>query len=178
MHEASPGRDKGRRRTARSKLPHIREIRGDMVLLMYAKCMTQVEIADELGIDQATVSRLLATALEDRAKQDPEIRARARALMIERLNLMLSRWFPLAIGSNPNSMGPDRDAADMALKIMDRLGKFEGLEAPASTGPAAFVLLPDTMRADILASLDETARRVREIEAGTVDAELVDDAAP
>lgn len=185
MHEAAPGRDKRRRRTARSKLPHIRDIRADLVLTMYARTMTQDEIAEELGIDQGTVSRMIKTALEDRAKQDPEIRAMARALMVERLNLMLARWFPLAIGmhvaGNPDgddsadSVGPDKDAADMALKILDRIGKLQGVDVAPVVGGPTFLVTPETLRAEIMASLDETAARVRAIDAGTVDVEVVDD---
>lgn len=178
MHEAAPGRDKRRRHTARSNLPRIREIRSDMVLAMYARCMTQVEIADELGIDQGTVSRLITSALEERAKEDPQIRAQARALMVERLDLMLSRWFPLAIGSTPDAIAPDRDAAELTLKILDRLGKIQGVDVAPTIGGPAFVLTPETLRTEILASLEETAARVRAIDAGTVDVEVVDDPTP
>lgn len=119
--------------------------REHRALTMLVKGHSQKAIALELDMSEAGVSYLIRRALEARAKAlEPYVEA-ARALLIERWERLLERWWPLATGdyvdptSETGESPPSPVAFDKVHKIMVELAKLTG----ADRGPSAAPPNPD-----------------------------------
>jgi len=112
------------------------------------------------------VERALARrALEIHAREMPQ----AKALQLERLELMLRRWFPLAVGNPREQTPPNERAAAVVLSIMDRQARIIGLEAPLRIEQDIVVDAPShdelvARQERILAGLAEVRERHQAIE--------------
>lgn len=82
------------------------------------------------------MTRTNARLLVERAlaRRELEMRHRevgaAKALQLERLEQLMRRWFPIALGSPADGTPPNERAAVVVLSIMDRQARIAGLEAP------------------------------------------------
>ncbi len=121
------------------------------------------EIAGALDVAEPSASRIVARALERRAKQvDVGIAAQVRALYISRIELMISKWMPLATGTVTGL--PDKDAADVIFKCLDRLAKMFPIQTAPEIVINNTVVTVETMRDQVMASLEEVAARQQVIE--------------
>lgn len=124
-------------------------------------------IAEALDCTEGAAWRITKRALEKRAKDiDSGTVEAARALFVSRLELLFSKWMPLATGEFTGI--PDKDAADQVLKILDRLARF----LIPSSGPTVelnqtTIVTVESMRDQVMRSLDEVAAR-QEIIDGTL----------
>lgn len=93
---------------------------------------THQEIGDALGITKSSATTLIHRALAYRAENEGPTVEAARSLHIARLEHMLSRWFPRAVGdyldpeTGETSHPPDYRAADMSLKILSQIADVQG----------------------------------------------------
>lgn len=93
---------------------------------------THTEIGQALQISRSAASNLIARALAHRAEREGPTVEAARALHTMRLEKMLSRWYPRAVGeyldpeTGESEHPPDFRAADMTLKIMGQLADVQG----------------------------------------------------
>lgn len=145
------------RRHARAKRADVQRAREEAVLMMYARGMTQSEIAGALDLRQPTISVLLSKALIRRANEDPVTGAKARALLTERWEALIRAWMPLALGTDTDP--PNEKAADVVLRTLDRLAKIAGLDVAPTIQQNVIMLSPDELRQKIMGSLDEAAAR-------------------
>lgn len=145
------------RRHARAKRADVQRAREEAVLMMYARGLSQTEIATALEVRQPTISVLLSKALIRRANEDPVTGAKARALLTERWEALIRAWMPLALGTDTDP--PNEKAADIVLRTLDRLAKIAGLEVVPSVQNNVLVLSADELRSQIMGSLDEAAAR-------------------
>lgn len=150
---------------AQALTPEVRSAREAVALDMYLKGATYPAIAVALGVAQSSVVKFIREGLAKRS--DPELAAKAREIMGARLELMLARWMPLALGTD--EVPPDKDAAETTLKILDRLGMIHGTSLLPPVQQTVVVTV-ESMRREILRSLEETAERA-ELVAGTLERE-------
>ncbi|HEX7918726.1 MAG TPA: hypothetical protein VF454_04940, partial [Gemmatimonadales bacterium] len=84
-----------------------------------------------LSINRTSARQLVERALARRAL---EVQHRelgpAKALQLERLEFMMRRWWPLAVGNPREGTAPNDRAAAIVLSIMDRQERLLGLAAP------------------------------------------------
>lgn len=92
---------------------------------------TYAQVATILDLTPTNARLLVERALARRAL---EISARempaAKALQLERLETLLRRWFPLAVGNPRDGTPPSERGAMVTLSIMDRMNRITGVEAP------------------------------------------------
>lgn len=92
---------------------------------------TNKQIAAVLSVTPGSVTNIVAKALSKRAL---EIRTQvlpvAGAVYYDRLERLLQRWMPLALGNLSLGQAPDEKAANIVLGILDRYARFLGLDAP------------------------------------------------
>lgn len=113
----------------------------------------------QLLVDRAVGRR----ALEINAREAPE----TRAILMERLLALHRRWWPMALGNPAQGIDPSLPAAEMILKIHDRISRITGLDEgdmPARVDITVSVADRDRRQDAILASLAEVAARQRAIE--------------
>lgn len=93
---------------------------------------THLEIGDALGISRSAASNMIARALAIRAEREGPTVEAARTLHTMRLEKLLQRWYPRAVGdyldeeTGETSHAPDYRAADMTLKILGQLAEIQG----------------------------------------------------
>lgn len=130
---------------------------------MFLRGHSQQHIAEILGATQATISLMITRGLA--ARSDPAIAQQAREIMAARLELMLSRWMPLALGEDGHALSDK--AAEICFKALDRLGAIHGVHVHQAN-PVNVIVTMENIRAEILRSLDEVAERA-ELVAGTLE---------
>lgn len=135
------------------------------------------EIAQKLGgVTESAVWKLLKRAL---AAQAAELRSTgafetALAMQMVRYELLLSKWFPRA-------MSLDKDAADIALKIMGQIADVNGFKSlrivPDPGGTANTPAAPQTLVTAVLERLEQLSDRFAitppALEAGAPETEEV-----
>ena len=141
------GKSKGRHRKGRGFARSHQVIeRENRALDMVVKGMTTRAIAAELEMSPGAVSVMIRRALEYRAEAARGTVEQARALILERYERLLERWWPLATGDyvDPDTQSsenpPSPRALDAVLKILEAMAKLTGadkgrVETPA---PATF----------------------------------------
>ena len=87
-------------------------------------------IAEQCGIAGGRGAAYRAIQREFDRYQKPAVEE-ARQLELLRLDALLQRWFPLAIGAKP-----DRSAAELVLKVSQRRSALMGLDFAAQERPA------------------------------------------
>jgi DNA-binding CsgD family transcriptional regulator len=129
----SKSRNRRGRRFIRDSATIEREHRA---LDMLVKGMRQAQIARELEMSSGGVSILIRRALEYRAQALlPTVEA-ARTLILERLERLLERWWPLATGdyvdpeTGSSDNPPSPRAVDTVLKILEQMAKLTGAAGP------------------------------------------------
>lgn len=147
----------------RSKLPHLAASRELAAIELYNRCLTFQQIADAMEVPKHIAYDLVRKGLARRAALEPATVAEARALMTDRLDLLLSKWFPMAMDGNDK-------AAEITLKLLDRVGEVHGVDLRREAQVQVTINV-ESMRDDVLRSLDEVARRARLIEGVVVDDE-------
>ncbi len=119
MHTMTVHTEKPASQTREQKQMEMEE-RRRKVLALYLSCVTQPQIAKQIGVDQATVSRdLKACRAELRIERDELIEREAATLdAIER---------ECAVRYQGDKSG---EWLDRRIKCMDRRSKLLGLDAP------------------------------------------------
>jgi DNA-binding CsgD family transcriptional regulator len=119
------GKSRGRQRRGRPFLrDHGTIERENRALELLVKGMTTRAIAAELEMSQGAISVLIRRALEYRAESIRGTTDRALALILERYERLLERWWPLATGdyvdpeTESGQGSPNIRALDGVLKIM------------------------------------------------------------
>jgi DNA-binding CsgD family transcriptional regulator len=143
-----------------------RELRA---LELTAAGATYEQVGKVLGIARTNARHLVERALARRAA---EVNSRefhvAKALELDRLETLYRRWWPLAIGNPAQGVPPLKDAADMVLKIHDRVARIEGLNAPTQVEARIDLevneISVEERRARVLSSLAEVRARQLTIE--------------
>ncbi len=168
---------KGKQRRGRElhdfRRPEAVKARESEVLALLVSGAQVPVIARAIGVHEGSARHIIKRALINRAAQEGPTVDAARAIYVDRLELLLSRWLPRAMGEDTNSSGdpvePDSRALDAALKIMERLGQLNGVtphQAPSTTVNVS-VNMPDDAdqaRARILAHLDAMRQKQNAIE--------------
>jgi predicted DNA-binding protein (UPF0251 family) len=103
----------------------LAEARRHEALALRNTGLSYVEIGDRLGVDRNTARGIVQRALSDLASDPLEV-AELRALERSRLERMLTPMYVRAA----NMSDPDIEASKQALRIIDRLVKLNGLDAP------------------------------------------------
>jgi hypothetical protein len=107
------------------------------VLTLRSRGKSVYHISADLGLDRATINKMLDLALKAVAAGSTERAEQVRELENYRLDQMLDRLWTLAVPDSPN-VDPDMQAVDRVLKIMDRRAKMYGIdqipEAEAADG--------------------------------------------
>jgi DNA-binding CsgD family transcriptional regulator len=105
---------------------------------MLVKGHKQADIARALEMSSGGVSMLIRRALEYRAQALAPTVEQARALILERLERLLERWWPLATGdyldpdTGTSDNPPNPRAVDTVLKILEQMGRLSGAAGPAT----------------------------------------------
>lgn len=106
------------------------------------------DIAQELGMSPSGTTELIQRALAYRAEREGPAVEQARTIHQMRLEKMLQRWYPRAVGdwydeeTGRSQHPPDYRAADMTLKILGQLADIQGTKktpmgaATANTNPS------------------------------------------
>lgn len=161
----------------RSFAPTAVTARQREVLRLRALGTPVPEIARQLGgVTESAVWKLLKRAL---AAQAAELRSMeafelALALQMMRYELLLSKWFPRA-------MSLDKDAADVALKIMSQIADVNGFKSlrivPGQGRTGEPPIAPQTLVTAVLERLEQLSDRFAvsapAIEAGQSETEEV-----
>ena len=90
--------------------------------------LSQVQIAERLGVNQSTISNDLKVAFEAYAKECDEERVHWARLDLLRVEAMLFALWPKV------EQG-DSQATTVALRALERRAKLLGLDAQVATGP-------------------------------------------
>lgn len=92
---------------------------------------TYDQVGAILSMTRTNARLLVERALARRAL---EIKHRdlgpAKALQLERLEMLMRRWWPLAVGNPRDGVAPSERAAAVVLSVIDRINRVSGLEAP------------------------------------------------
>ena len=130
---------------------------------------TYDQVGAILSINRTSARALVERALARRAL---EVQHRelgpARVLQLERLDKLLMRWWPLAVGNPREGLAPNDRAAMIVLSIMDRQERILGLAQPIRVEEDVTVSLTyeelEGRREKVLAGLAEVMRRQQAIE--------------
>lgn len=120
---APPGQENARqrRRRMRKDAAIIRE--GD-ALQLYASGKTYAEIAADLRVALSTSYELVKRGLARRAETEGPVVEAAKALYLERVEILVQAWMPRAIGKGLDAdlqpMPPNEAAAKIMLGLLDR----------------------------------------------------------
>ena len=115
---------------------------------------TSAQIGAVMNITRRSAMALVDRALGKRALEiDSQTRSQTRALVLDQLDQLWRRWWPLALGDPRAGTPPDKDAADVVLKIHDRVVRIQALDAPIQV----------EVNADIVVSLEDRANRQAKI---------------
>lgn len=159
---------------------------------------THQEIGDALGISRSAASNLIQRALMHRAEREGPTVEQARVVHTMRLEQLLRRWTPLALGdyldpeTGETDHAPNIRAAEIVLKVLNQLADIQGTKKvpmgppPGQENPSSadlhlhFHHPGERQRAEeaILKGLATAAAKTREIEGqlatiGTTHAALV-----
>lgn len=129
-HEKDKTRQRRRRESA--------VVRESIALEMLAKGRRHTEIAETCGVSVASVTAILRRGLARRAAEEGPTVDQAKYLYVARLTELLRAWWPRANGTDDedgNPLPPDPRAAEIVLKIIDRLGTAELGGTPGSEDP-------------------------------------------
>jgi len=139
------------------------------------------QIAQVLNLKtRAGAIQLVQRALAKRAAEAAEVTVpEARALYLDRLDKLFTRWFPLALGSAKDNIPPDPMAAKLVLDMMTRYAKVTGIESPVKIEETVDVTIhdPDAQRERVLKSLQSFAKRGSGVIEGTAVETPTDNAA-
>lgn len=130
---------------------------------------TYDQVGAILSINRTSARALVERALARRAL---EVQHRelgpARVLQLERLDRLLMRWWPLAVGNPREGTAPNDRAAAIVLSIMDRQERILGLAQPIRVEEDVRVSLTyeelEGRREKVLAGLAEVMARQQAIE--------------
>ena len=86
-------------------------------------------IARKLGLHHSTVADALAKELASHRLNPEQVEA-YRNQQRETIFRLLSKWEPRARGNQNKGIAPDKDAALVHLKYLERWAKLDGLDAP------------------------------------------------
>lgn len=87
-------------------------------------------IARKLGLHHSTVAEALAKELASHKVPAGQLEA-YRNQQRETIFRLLAKWEPLALGNRKKGVAPDKDAAAVHLKYLERWAKLDGLDAPS-----------------------------------------------
>ena len=96
------------------------EVRRYETLELYKSGMTEVQIAERLGVSKALVHKDIKRVLSDLASRHAGMADAIRALQMERYSDLLSRWWSQALAG-------DAEATQMVLRIMHRISEINGV---------------------------------------------------
>ena len=82
--------------------------------------MTEVQIAERLGVSKALVHKDIKRVLSDLADRHAGMADAIRALQMDRYSTLLSRWWPQALSG-------DVEATKMVMSIMHRISEINGV---------------------------------------------------
>lgn len=142
--------------------------RQRLVIELLSMGTKAADIATRLGISENGARKLMARALKAQAVEllSTEAHERAAALYLLWHDGMLQAWMPYALGRIGRQVqAPDKDAADVVLKLMKQFADVYGLNAPVLVQPVAPAAdgLPVRPQQDLVAAvmkhLDELAER-------------------
>lgn len=143
--------------------------REHRALELVAAGATYEQIGRVLSITR-TNARLLVEkavgrrALEINRQEAPQV----RAILMDRLIALHRRWWPAALGNPAEGLEPSQQAADMVLKIHDRLARLTGVDSGVEAVARVDVVITNEDRenrlAGILGGLAEVAARQKAIE--------------
>jgi hypothetical protein len=164
-------KDKTRQRMRRDSAIERERVALEMLVLG----RRNVEIAEQIGVNPASVTKILQRGLERRATEEGPTVEAARALYLDGLRELKRAWMPLALGTfvidddTGTTVRPDPRAADIVLKILDREAAAQGREiapAPGQTNVVnVFGSQADSLRDQIMASLANMADKTGAIQA-------------
>lgn len=149
-----------------SKTISVRELRA---LDLLAAGANYTQIGQILGLKtRGGAVQLVQRALAKRAAECAQTTVpEARALYLDRLDKLMSKWFPLALG-NANT-APDPAAAKLVLEMLTRYARVQGIESPVKVEETVDVTIhdPDARRERVLANLHTFAKRSATVIEGT-----------
>jgi len=96
------------------------EVRRYETLELYKGGMTEVQIAERLGVSKALVHKDIKRVLSDLASRHAGTADAIRALQMERYSDLLSRWWSQALEG-------DEKSTRMVLSIMHRISEINGV---------------------------------------------------
>lgn len=102
-------------------------LRKQDVLRLRAEGLTQVQIAERLGIAQSTVSNAFRAAVQEAGKEDADT---LRAVHDQRIERIVRAAEELLSSGEPSAIAK---GADMLMKAIARQAKMYGLDAPMQT---------------------------------------------
>lgn len=144
--------------------------RQDAAVRLYLRALSYDEICEHLGIPRGTAHRLVHNGLERHARADKEagVVEHARTILSGRLEALLAKWYPLALGTDGTDgeppEPPNAGAADMVLKLLDRLARIHGVDAAPRVEGVNITVNVTNVREEIMRSLDAVEERTRQIE--------------
>lgn len=146
--------------------PRLSEERERVALELIVAGASYANVAEALDITEGSAWRVVSRALAKRAEQvESRTVAQARALFLERIELIITKWMPYATGDAHPDGVPNKDAADIIFKALDRAGRILGVEtAPRVEVNQTTIVAVDTIRQQVMASLEEVAERQQIIE--------------
>lgn len=139
VRQQKPRRDRrpGRGENAREKRARMRIDaaieRERRALELFVQGYAYPEIADKIGVARTTAWNLVQRGLRRRAEADPEIAAKARALLQMQLEALMGTWMPRALGRDLETgerVTPDPRAADIMDRYIRRYAEITGAMAP------------------------------------------------
>lgn len=153
--------------------------REQIVLTRVAQGVRHSEIAQEVGVNPASITAILRRGLERRAAEEgPSVEA-ARQLYLMQCWELLHAWMPLALGTfvTDDETGatapPEVRAAGIVLQLIDKIAAASGREIVPEQGKLGRIDLVhsvepnqvNTLRDQIMASLAQIAGKATVIEA-------------
>jgi hypothetical protein len=143
--------------------------RENRALELTAAGATYEQIGKILSITRRNAQLLVDKAVARRALEiNRQEAGQVRAILMDRLVALHRRWWPMALGNPAEGVEPSQVAADMILKIHDRLARITGVDSGVETVARVDVVITEQDRANrlagILDGLAEVAARQRAIE--------------
>lgn len=112
--------------------------RKERIITLRRQGMSYPAIGEAAGCSNQYAYSVVKAYLDDLAKNATEGAEEIRRIELERLDLLLSRWLPRAVGEPDNPK-----AAEIVMKTMDRRAKLLGLDAPEKLESVNIITVKD-----------------------------------